>query len=140
MNPSTGASVCELCERDFVPTYPGRKTRFCGQACRNASYASRKLYGGSAELTSGTQGAVAELLVCANLLRLGYEVFRAVSPHCSCDVLALKNGRTLRVEVRTGYKTLGGELRWPQPKRDAGRSDHYAVVFGDTVTYVPELS
>lgn len=132
-------NICENCKKSFEPAYKNRKTRFCGQPCRTASYANKRLYGGTSTLTSGTQGAVAELLVCVNLTRLGYEVFRAVSPHSSCDIIALRGGRALRVEVRTGYKTLTGELRWPKPQRDVGKSDVYAIVFDDTVTYQPEL-
>ena len=70
-------------------------------------------------------------------MRLGYEVFRAVSPHSSCDLMAMKDGAVYRIEVRTGYKTLDGILRWP--KRDSDQLDIYAVVFGDSVTYSPEL-
>lgn len=132
-------TTCEKCQKPFEPAYKGRKTRFCGPQCRRAAYASRRLYGGLPNLTSGTQGAVSELVACVDLARLGYEVFRAISPHSSCDLIVLKGERTIRVEVRTGYKTLSGELKWPQPDRDDGRQDVYAVVFENTVTYVPGL-
>jgi len=51
--------------------------------------------------------------------------------------MAMKDGAVYRIEVRTGYKTLDGILRWP--KRDSDQLDIYAVVFGDSVTYSPEL-
>lgn len=52
-------------------------------------------------IPSGTIGAIAELRVSAHLLRLGYEVFRAVSMHCSCDLVISKSGKTARVEVKS---------------------------------------
>lgn len=52
-------------------------------------------------LTS-TIGAAAELLVAADLLSRGIEVFRALNMHCSCDLVAHRNGRLVKVEVKTG--------------------------------------
>lgn len=57
---------------------------------------------------TGATGARSELLVCADLIRLGYEVFRAVSPQCSCDLMILRKGIPERVEVRTGRRTRTG--------------------------------
>src|SRR5581483_12433385 len=54
------------------------------------------------KLNSGETGAVSELLACADLLRRGYAAFRAVSPACRCDLVAMKDGQCWRVEVRTG--------------------------------------
>lgn len=47
-------------------------------------------------------GTVSELLVSADLIRQGYEVYRAVSQHSSCDIVALKAGKAIRVQVKTG--------------------------------------
>lgn len=132
-------TTCQQCSKAFEPAYKGRVTRFCSPRCRTASYKPKRLYGGSQGLSSGTQGALAELVAAVNLTRRGYEVFRAIGPHASCDLLALKGEAVLRIEVRTGYKTLGGELRHPKPERDRGRQDVYAVVFEDSVTYIPPI-
>lgn len=43
-------------------------------------------------LTAGTQGAVSEMMAAVDLLRRGYEVFRALSPNAGCDLIALKGG------------------------------------------------
>jgi len=42
------------------------------------------------DLLPSTVGAMAELCVAADLLRHGFEVFRAVSPHSTCDLAVLK--------------------------------------------------
>lgn len=56
-------------------------------------------------------GAFAELVICADLLKRGYEVFRSVSAHASCDLLAQKEGRIYRIEVRTAH-FICGQVRW----------------------------
>jgi len=58
--------------------------------------------------STSTIGATSELLVAADLLRRGFEVFRAVSPTCSCDLGVLRDGRFLRVEVKTVRKSERG--------------------------------
>jgi hypothetical protein len=52
-------------------------------------------------LTS-TIGSAAEMLVAADLLSRGIEVFRALNMHCSCDLVAHRFGRLVKVEVKTG--------------------------------------
>jgi hypothetical protein len=61
-------------------------------------------------LPTGTVGAMAELLAATDLLMKGFEVFRAVSPSASCDLAILKEGKLLKVEVRTGYKRPNGKF------------------------------
>jgi len=62
----------------------------------------------------------------AYLLRQGYEVFRSVSPHCSCDLLAYKAGKTVRVEVRVGRVN----------RKPTDRADMYLVIVGMRVRVV----
>lgn len=92
------------------------------------------------EVPSGTIGAIAELMVAADLMKRGYEVFRALSPSCSCDLAILKNGRLLRIEVRTAHRIPRG-LVWARNKSTEDRHDHYALVLHseNLVTYEPEL-
>lgn len=93
-------------------------------------------------LSSGTVGAVSELVVCADLLKRGYEVFRAVSPSCSCDLAILKEGKLHRVEVRTAttYEKKDGTLSHMFVKADPSKSDVQALVNKHTheISYVPE--
>jgi len=80
-------------------------------------------------MSPGTCGAASELVACAYLMRAGYEVFRAVSPSTSCDLIACRDGVTKRVEVRSGRYY----------RRGTDRCDLYLIVRGDSVTerYVP---
>jgi hypothetical protein len=47
------------------------------------------------------KGAHSELVACAWLLRQGYEVFRAVSPHGVIDLVAIKDGVAEYFDVKT---------------------------------------
>jgi hypothetical protein len=61
----------------------------------------------------------------------GFEVFRSVSPHASCDLVALKDGRILRIEVRTAYPNQNGTIHIGKKVTD--RADHYAAVLPNKV-------
>jgi hypothetical protein len=77
-------------------------------------------------LTS-TIGAAAEMLVSADLLSRGIEVFRALNIHCSCDLIAHRHGRLVRIEVKTGSLDWRGR---PQVgiSKQRGKHDVLAVV------------
>lgn len=60
----------------------------------------------SIPMTPHTVGAVCELQVCADLLKAGFDVFRSVSPHAKCDLIALYGGKVFRVEVRAARKGI----------------------------------
>lgn len=89
-------------------------TKFCSIRCRLDYHPQKASLGPSVQKTrrinSGVAGAIGELLVSADLLTKGFEVYRAVSQSASCDPLALKQGETYRVEVRTKRKDLKGGL------------------------------
>lgn len=61
-------------------------------------------------VSPGTSGAICELLVAADLLRRGYHVFRAVSPSCPCDLLAMRDNLSARVEVRKVTRAKHGGI------------------------------
>lgn len=54
---------------------------------------------------SGTQG---EMLVCEDLLSRGYEVFVPVGDYSTVDIIALKDGHTLKFQVKTNVDTSSG--------------------------------
>ena len=126
--------VCKNCGKDFLSNQA--KTKYCSVSCR--SEAQRKdgwrtnplrQYG----LSCGKMGAYQELRVCMDLMLKGYEVFRAVSPSCSCDLIALKNGKCSRVEVKTGYINKAGEL---YPKTSMENCDIFASATPDRIIYL----
>jgi hypothetical protein len=76
-------------------------------------------------ISASSIGAVAELVVAADLLRRGYEVYRAVSPAASCDLVILREGRAIRVEVKSARRGNDGSLEYDRPK--AGLYDVLAL-------------
>ena len=91
---------CLLCGDKISVEKQRRHAKYCSSVC------SRKVHDVSLRyaegMNSGTVGAIGELTVCADLLKKGYEVFRSVASTCSCDVLAMKNGKVLRIEITRG--------------------------------------
>jgi hypothetical protein len=65
------------------------------------------------------KGAAAELMVCVHLMRQGYYVYRAESPHGPFDLVAYRDGVTLRVEVKS--------MNWSLTNRERG--------YGPSVTW-----
>lgn len=86
---------------------------------------------------TATTGAVHEMMVACDLMRHGFSLFRALSPACSCDLIAIDpDGKLVRVEVKTGY--VGATGRVNSPKADPARFDMLAVVVnGDRIYYSP---
>jgi hypothetical protein len=88
---------------------------------------------GAIYLSSGQQGAISEMLVSVDLMARGWDVFRAVSPHASCDLVAVNGQRALRVEV-TGSDRRGDKIK------ERHRWDVLAMVHnGTSVIYEPAL-
>jgi hypothetical protein len=131
------------CENGALPPHtfrPARKDqRFCSTPCRKQAYAQQ--HPGPTRrgtLPAASRGAVSEMAVAIDLMESGYEVFRALSPARSCDLIALAPGVTLRIEVRTGSQSaVSGHVTY---SRAAADPDHYAVVLGGRVLYEPELA
>ena len=55
----------------------------------------------SLAIPKATVGAASELRACAELMRLGFHVFRSESPHAPFDLVAYRDGEIMRVEVKT---------------------------------------
>jgi hypothetical protein len=141
--PEKKTYVCAQCGDTFTPP-DNRRRKFCSRSCQLEAEGLRcastykpiaKLYG----IGRGNVGALSELVVCVDLIRKGYEVFRAVSAHCSCDLTILRNGTLRRVEVRTAYRKRDGGIYFPISPKDAGRYDIFAAVVDGVPVYQPEL-
>ena len=80
-------------------------------------------------LKIGAIGAVSELLVCTDLLKQGFDVFRSVSSNAACDLIAANNdGRLCRVEVKSAV-TRKGVTRFKRHRLDSSKHDVLALVF-----------
>lgn len=103
---------------------PNKKV--CSIACREIF--DGKFSNLEKKLSPPTTGAVSELMVSVDLLKKGYAVFRALSPACFCDLIAIKNEETLLVEVRTGYKSKDGIFHFSKELHtNNGKPNIYAV-------------
>lgn len=91
-------------------------------------------------MPNGTVGAVSELIVSVDLMRKGYHVFRALSAHCPCDLIAMDAGRVIRIEVRTGIVNPTGSISYPRSGLSKHAYDVMAIVIrGVEVQYIPDL-
>lgn len=129
---------CAVCGNAIL----GPRLRNGAKTCSTACHQKRVYRFGSPlhqkGISTGTIGAVSELLVAADLMSKGYEVFRALSPASSCDLAILKNGALLRVEVRTMTLTRTGKLTCDR----SHRADILAapvVNDGNRIVYEPSL-
>lgn len=116
-SPVMEQNLCIVCQAPL--TLPKRV--YCSRECDLEQ--QRKHYERSplSVRNATTVGMISELVVCADLMRLGYEVFRAVSAASSCDLAVLKDGTLKRVEVTTGHRKNGGKVfhcKKPSPKYD----------------------
>lgn len=110
--PDAKEFACRACGRPVVSNKIRRiNTQTCSPRCATAA---RRTTAGQPNpfpaCNKGTKGAAGELIVCVDLLSKGWEVFRAVSPQCSCDLVAHRAGELVRVEVRTGYRNARGRV------------------------------
>ncbi|SRR5258706_3016761 len=127
--------TCKFCEKPFVPKKTFRKMGYCSVLCwSRAKRKSSNIDGVS--VSTSTAGAICELIASADLLKKGYEVFRAVSSSCSCDLIAMKEKKYIRVEVRKGSVGKNGTLYLACTRVSKERADMAALVVDDKVIYI----
>ncbi len=84
-----------------------------------------------------SRGAIGELVVAADLLNRGYEIFKPFSSGATCDLLFVHEGKAIKVEV----KSCTGTIRRVHVGRNLGKFDILAVVDRDMrVHYLPHTS
>lgn len=93
--------------------------------------------------STSTVGMMNELRVSVDLAMRGYEVFKALDAGASCDLVALKEGRCYRVQVKTAraYNLAVGGVKLNCDRSNPERFDLLAVVERATlaITYEPPL-
>lgn len=125
---------CNLCGNLIPPEvarYP--HSRFCSRRCR-MKYNYKPLL--NPALDTSRVGSVNEMLVAADLLKRGCNVFKALC-HIGCDYAILFSGRLFLVEVTTGRKNINGEIKYPN--KDHQRHDILAIVVDEEIFYKPSL-
>ena len=117
--------TCEVCNLEFTTNQPNQLV--CGKICRDKKYyitTSRSSMLDKVLIPSGTMGAISELIISVDLLKNGYNVFRAMSPSCPCDLVVFKGDNIKRVEVKTGYRNIKtNNIVYPTPA-----NSHYDIV------------
>jgi hypothetical protein len=95
----------------------------------------------SSHCKSGSIGACAEIVVCADLLRRGYDVYRSISPNADCDLIVGQRGALVRVEVKSA-KVKGNRTTYHRHKLCKTKYDVLAIVSlnENRILYTPDLS
>jgi len=114
---------CIQCHTAFDSTQP--HTKVCSEKCRQKRRG--KIFGKYSEfsLPTPTVGSIGEMLIAVDLFKKGYAVFRALSAACFCDLIAIKNNKSIRIECRTGYRNMNGKINFPTNVH--GEIDIFAV-------------
>ena len=135
--------LCSNCGKEIdkdVDRYGMRK--YCSTYCSHQYYTKRyreTVMTTKYNLPRSTVGAMHELIVCVDLLKKGFSVFRSVTPNCSCDLAILKNNKLLKIEVKTGYK-VNGKIQYPHLSEENKQNhDVLAVVVHGETYYIPDL-
>lgn len=133
--PRTQSIVGKGTKRDCFPTY-AHFVLFSQNVMSTDDLTSRVLQNNRmrGRVRSNRVGAASELIVCSNLLRQGWDVFRAVNSDSPFDLVAVRGKTILRVEVRTSLSAVGALTC---DKR--GEYDIIAIVRNQIVRYLPEL-
>src|SRR3990167_1478519 len=120
--------ICQKCGSTFARRTG--KTKFCSLQCRlQVEHDSYRKRNPKAKTNTHTTGAVGELAVAIDLLKKGFHIFRALSPACPCDLIALKEGTSIRIEVTTGHYSPKKRIIFH--RRSTERYDLLAVVTHD---------
>jgi len=122
----TKLKKCEVCNKEYKSYIDSQK--YCSNECSQSTY-GRKVYTNRG-IAPGTVGSISELEVSTYLLKNKFNVFRALSPHCYCDVIAERNGNLYQIEIRTGYRGKNNRLTFEQTLRKT--ANLYAVAERNT--------
>ncbi len=115
----------EKAPKEFVPKVPKPAV-------------ARVITGGvSSPLNTTIVGTISEVLAAADLMSRGWGVYMPLVRHRGFDLLCEKEGKIIKVEVRSAHRTLEGKVTFGKSLYD--RADVYALVTtGDPVSYSPD--
>ncbi len=126
------ARFCVVCGESISPDR-GRNEIFCSAICRQEKDQQKR----DRVKTTAFRGAISELRIAADLLDRGYYVFRSLTLHCQCDLVAWrKDGPLLRVEVKLTEGNLNSKNSRARKMADRNTYDVLAVCCKDTITYL----
>jgi hypothetical protein len=95
------------------------------------------------EMPCASVGGFSEMIVCADLLKRGFYVFRSITPNAPYDVIAIKNNDIKKIEIRTALKGVRGNCRIGKKiNHKENPPDNFAGVLfeNNSCFYEPELA
>ncbi len=121
--------ACLVCGQPFTSRQP--RALYCkNPECRRRAYYQLVDHG----IPPGTMAVLSQLRVEADLLEKGYEVFPSLSLNCSCSLMIFKQGRSFRIEVRTGRENPKAQFIFSRQRLD--QVDVVAVVLPKRIVYL----
>jgi predicted AAA+ superfamily ATPase len=132
--PNLKCSNCKKKLSDKLLKRPNRK--FCQVSCRKDFYKKSISNPEVMGLNTSKIGQIHEMLVCIDLLKKKFEVFRQVGSNAN-DLVACKNNKIFRIEVTTGCRLPSGKLIFPPKVED--KFDVLAVVERESINYFPPI-
>jgi len=136
--------LCAHCNNP-IPAKRNRhnNARYCSIECKDIAGRIRlgNLRPGGPQTGRHTHGTINELLAAADLMRRGYDVYRALCFNSRCDLVAIRGEVILRVEVKTGrYNSAGVGKAMGIHKGQREHCDSIAAVFADgAILYEPPI-
>lgn len=108
-NKEYGIRYCERCSIEFTANSANHIY------CNNCK--SRRNITDMYPVNNVTIGAASEIAASYDLMLKGYDVFRALSPSSMCDLVAIKNNKAIKVEVRSGTYLANGDVTYIKSNR-----------------------
>ncbi len=133
-----------MCGKNIPAERIRRRITTCSPQCKAELFKKRHLEANhnrpAYDFENSVVGTISELVVCLDLMKRGYSVFRPMNGCESCDIIALKGGKMIRVEVTTGVRCIGGTLTHKKKRPPGEVFDILGVVErNDTITYSPKI-
>jgi hypothetical protein len=133
----TRQHISALCKRFDIPHVRGER-KYEWRKPREPKPTVLATAGLTVPPSKHLRGAVAEILVAADLLARGYLVYRAVCGVRGHDVIATNGSAILTFEVRTARRRMDGKVVYSRTN-NCGSSHHAIVLPGEPILYEPPL-
>lgn len=124
----------------------GARSKYCSWECSKKASSKRNVekrrkinLGSRLGLSGGKIGKISEYVVAVDLIKKGWDVYTAFEDTHIFDILAIKDGKQIRVEVKTGILLPSGRKIHKTKKGQVGHHDILAVVTNlSEIDYHPE--
>jgi hypothetical protein len=100
--------ICVTCHNKF---FGGSTAMYCSIYCRPRY---QKIKRNTLPIAKRFIGYLSEIKIAADLTSKEYELFWPVSIANSCDLIALKDNKLFRIQVKTVHRDTNGKITIPQ--------------------------